>query len=322
MDDDRRNSGEGRRVLARSEAEGAVPPPRPAWPIPELLSACLVVLDKPAGVTSRKASDMVARALGAVRTGHAGTLDPAVTGVLPVAAGEATKVLGVLLSAGKEYVGTLRLHGDPSDEALNAARKAFTGSIVQTPPVRSRVRRRPRTRRVYAFEFLERAGRDVRFRAGVEAGTYIRKLVHDLGEALGCGAHMTVLRRTRAGPFTESQAVDPGTLRCARSRAEDGQEEMLRALLRPPEEAVEHLGKVWMVEGAVDRIRGGSPLYAPGVAFCETGIRPSDTVALLSDRGELVALGQARVGSEELVAMERGEAVAVKRVVRTRREGD
>ena len=127
------------------------------------------------------------------------------TGVLPIALEEATKTIHVLLGSGKEYVCVMRLHSDVPEDRVKEVLAEFQGKIYQRPPARASVKRRVRVRKVYYIDVLEVDGRDVLFRIGCQAGTYIRKICHDIGEVLGCGAHMQELRRTRSGPFTEDE---------------------------------------------------------------------------------------------------------------------
>src|SRR5947209_13520874 len=126
-----------------------------------------------------------------------------VTGVLPLALEDATKTIQAFLLTGKEYVCLMALHGEVEEKKIQAVLEEFVGDIFQRPPVRAAVRRDVRKRRIYYIRDVEIDGREVLFRVGCQAGTYIRKLVSDIGEILGVGAHMRELRRTRAGPFTE-----------------------------------------------------------------------------------------------------------------------
>ncbi len=309
-------SGRGR-IVVRMEAEtdpafGSRPGERS---LAGRLLGCLVVLDKPAGMTSRSASDEVGRAIGVRGTGHSGTLDPAVTGVLPVGAGTGLKVLELLLASGKEYEGTMAVHGavDPGELAEAAGR--FVGEIVQVPPVRSRVKREPRKRLVHAFGITGVEGRRARFRCAVQAGTYVRKLVHDLGEALGCGAHMTGLRRTKAGPFTLRDAVGLDDLFSAAEESGRGSQGRLSAMLLPPEAACGGLRAVWAADGAVARLLAGSPLFLPGVIKLESGIVRGEEVAMLTLKDELIAVGRAEMSSEEMASLASGAAVRVRKAV-------
>jgi H/ACA ribonucleoprotein complex subunit 4 len=278
----------------------------------------VVVLDKPPDCTSRRAADRVRRALGAARVGHGGTLDPAVTGVLPVLLDRATPVAAVLLSCDKAYEGAMQLHGDVPDDKLAAAVVTLRGVIVQTPPRRSRVKRAPRERAVHAFDVTRRSGRRAEFSVRCQGGTYVRKLIHDLGRHLGCGAHMISLRRTRAGPFTLNEAVVEERVLEAAHRAQRGDETPLRALVWPVDEVVcRVLPRVSLDDGAVDAVCCGVPLAVPGVCGLDE-FGAGDEVAMTTLKGELIGLGQARMGSAELQEAQNGLAVLPRRILMAR----
>lgn len=173
-----------------------------------LIEFGIINVDKPAGMTSFDVVDKVRKKFGLRKTSHFGTLDPMVTGVLPVALNRACKLTGFFISHDKEYVGEMRIHQDIElDKIKEMIKEKFTGVITQLPPVKSRVKRQEREREVMKFEILEKQGQILKFHTEVQGGTYIRKLIHDLGEALGIGAQMTSLRRTRAGIFKEQDSV-------------------------------------------------------------------------------------------------------------------
>jgi len=167
----------------------------------QLLNYGLILLDKPPGPTSHEAVAWTKRILKIPKIGHSGTLDPQVSGVLPLGLGEATKALGVLLYGPKEYHALGRLHSLPSKEKLQDILELFTGEIYQKPPQRSAVLRRTRSRTIYELELLEQKERLLLLRVLCEAGTYIRKLLYDMGEVLGAGGTMIELRRSRVHQF-------------------------------------------------------------------------------------------------------------------------
>ena len=237
--------------------------------------------------------------------------------MLPIAIGSATKIIPALMSAGKEYVCVMRIHGDFDPEELRRVVRQFVGPIYQRPPLRSAVKRVVRVRRVYYIKILEISGRDVLMRVGVEAGTYIRKLCHDIGEVLGCGAHMQELRRTRVGPLREDETLVTlhHVLDAYKIWAEAGEEKYIRRVILPVEAGVSHLPKVVVKDTAVDAICHGASLAVSGILRVETGIRVGDLVAIFTQKGELVALGEALMRSEEMVSSRRGLAVRTKRVV-------
>ena len=175
-------------------------------PLKELLEFGILNLDKPSGPTSFSISDHVHKKLGLRKTSHFGTLDPKVTGVLPIGLNRACKLTGYFIGHDKEYIGIMRMHEVVDVKKIEAMiKKKFIGKIKQMPPVRSAVKRAERVREVFEFEILEvdEGGKDILFRTKVEGGTYIRKICSDLGDELGCGAHMLELRRTNAGIFSE-----------------------------------------------------------------------------------------------------------------------
>jgi H/ACA ribonucleoprotein complex subunit 4 len=174
--------------------------------INQLLNFSLINIDKPSGPTSFQISQFIKNTLKLSKTSHMGTLDPQVSGVLPVTLGRACKLSEYFMHKDKEYVGIMRIHEEIPEEKLKEELKNFIGKIIQLPPVRSRVKRQEREREIKTFEILEIDGKDILFKTQVEAGTYIRKLIHDLGEKIG-GAHMLELRRTKAGIFDEKTAI-------------------------------------------------------------------------------------------------------------------
>ena len=294
----------------------------------------MLLLDKPAGISSNTALQEAKRLLGAAKAGHAGTLDPLASGLLPLLFGEATKFARFGLDSDKTYLASVRLGartatGDAEGEVLErravgideaqlaAALGRFRGEIAQVPPMYSALKRDGRplyelaragktvereARRVtiHDLELQERAGDLLRLRVRCSKGTYIRQLAEDLGEALGTGAHLEALRRTGAGDFTLSQAVD---LERFRGMDETGRqacllpaESLLAALPAAklgPDESLRFAQGQAVAAGAVP---GGScrvldakgVLLGVGEAGADGKLRP---VRLLSQRGDAGATG-------------------------------
>ncbi|MDL0122451.1 RNA-guided pseudouridylation complex pseudouridine synthase subunit Cbf5, partial [Halobacterium salinarum] len=184
---------------------GIRPPPGERSPA-AVLSFGVVNLDKPPGPSAHQVSAWIRDLVGVEKAAHAGTLDPKVTGCLPVLTGTATRIAPALLEGFKEYVAVLELHDDPP-RTLPDVIEAFTGEIYQKPPKKSAVARRLRTRTVYDLDVLDVDGRQVLLRIRCESGTYIRKLCHDIGRALGTNAHMGHLRRSATTPFDDTDLV-------------------------------------------------------------------------------------------------------------------
>lgn len=288
---------------------------RPAErPVEELVNYGIVNLNKPKGPTSHMTSDYVKRILEIKKAGHGGTLDPAVTGVLPVALGRATRIVQALLPAGKEYVCIMHLHSEVEEDKIRQVIAMFKGKIEQMPPVRSAVKRQKRTRQIYYLQLLEIDGQDVLFRVGCQGGTYIRKLCHDIGRKLRVGAHMSELVRTKAGPFTDKDMITLQDLEDAYAYWKEGNEKFLKHCIKPVEEGVKHLPKIWIQDSAVVSLCHGASLNVPGVVKLHTGIEKNATVAVKTLKDELVALGEAFMTSEQMMKEEKGTCVKVKKV--------
>lgn len=270
----------------------------------------LLVLDKPVGITSHTAVQRVRRALGVAKAGHAGTLDPAASGVLLIGLGRATRLLEYLVGHDKDYRARVRL-GEVRDTldregellarnpvpALTAAEVAgtlarFRGPLQQIPPVYSAVKvggqpmhrraRRgeslapePRAVEVHRLELAELALPDVVLDITCSAGTYVRSLARDLGDALGTGATLWELRRTRSGPFGLDRAVS-----LERLEAADGG----WTTVLPPERMVDGLPHRVLDRAEVERVSTGRALSSPG--------EPGERVALFDEGGQLVAVAR------------------------------
>ncbi len=284
--------------------------------IEELLRWGVVILDKPSGPTSHQVSAWVKGILGVDKAGHGGTLDPRVTGLLPSALCRATNALQTLLIGGKEYIGIMQLHGDVPANNMEEMFQEFTGNIYQIPPVRSAVKRELRIREIYYLELLEMEKRLVLFKVGCEAGTYIRTLCHDIGDALGIGAHMFELRRTKIAGFKEEDAVTLHELKDAYVFwKENGEEEELRRAVLPMERLMDHMPKLVVKDSAVDAVCHGADLALPGITQLDSGIKKGDAVALVTSKGEAVALGKALLNSKKILEGDQGIAVNTERVL-------
>ncbi|MDD2710170.1 MAG: tRNA pseudouridine(55) synthase TruB [Verrucomicrobiae bacterium] len=224
----------------------------------------ILLVDKPGGPTSHDVVDRVRRLFQTKRVGHCGTLDPMATGLLILLIGKATKLSDSLMGEDKEYEGTLKLgiatdsqdaDGEVlaeknvpalTEEQLREAFKAFVGDLYQTPPMVSakkiagvplyklarkgkEVERKPRLIHIYRLDILRFALPEVDFRLLCTKGTYVRTICHDLGEKLGCGGHLSRLRRTASGQFRVEKARTLSELeKC-------GRDQLLRHLLQPLE---------------------------------------------------------------------------------------
>ena len=275
-----------------------------------------LVLDKPSGMTSTQAVGAVRRAFGAQKAGHAGTLDPLATGILPIALGEATKTVPYAVDGQKEYRFTVRWGVEtdtddaegrpvttsdarPERAAIEALLPSFTGEILQTPPTFSAVKidgeraydlarageaveLEARPVCIDSLTLIDRPDGDTAvFAAQCGKGTYVRSLARDMGRALGCRGHVIALRRTRVGAFEEAHAVTLDELTAAAATGEDA----LQGLLRPVETALADLAVLRVSREDTVRLMRGQPVLVRGQDL------PAPGPAYATCKGHLVALG-------------------------------
>ena len=297
------------------------PDPEHGWdprarPMEVMLDYGLIALDKPRGPTSHEVVAWVRKMLGVDRAGHSGTLDPPVSGLLPIGLGQGTKALSLLLLFPKEYKGVMRVHSSVPTKQLKAIVAEFTGEIFQRPPQRSSVSRQVRSRTIYELDIGETKGNIHLFSCLCESGTYIRKLVYDIGEVLGVGATMVELRRTLVGPLKESDGfVTMHQLSDAVFKLRSGDESTLRELIKPIEDSLGATKRIVMRDSAVDAICHGARLGLPGVLSVSAGISKGDILVLVSAKGELVAIGNAMLSTEEMTSLKKGLACSTERVI-------
>jgi H/ACA ribonucleoprotein complex subunit 4 len=231
----------------------------------ELIEFGIINIDKPSGPTSFSVSDFLKKRMKLRKTSHFGTLDPKVTGVLPVSLNRACKLTGFFLGEDKTYVGIMRFHKEISIEEVDKKiKEEFVGKIKQTPPVKSRVKRQEREREIHFFNILEKDGKDFLFEVKCQGGTYIRKLVDDLGTSLGTSAHMLELRRTNAGIFFEDDLLYPSIrmydFESAVENYEKGDDKLLRKILIPGEIISKIIPALEINDSNIDQIFTGKPI--------------------------------------------------------------
>ncbi len=254
----------------------------------------ILLLDKPVGITSNAALQEVKRIYNADKAGHTGNLDPLASGLLPICFGEATKLSAFLLDADKVYVGVCKLGertrsadaesevvetrpvGPLTEAQVQEVLERFTGEIQQIPPMHSAIKRQgqplyklahqgieverePRSVTIHELRMLRLEGDQLEIFVHCSKGTYIRTLAEDIGEALGCGAHLSALRRTGVGPFGEAGSV---TLESLRGRAEQSFED-LDQLLLPMEQALDKWPALELTDTTAYYLRQGQPVLVP-----------------------------------------------------------
>jgi tRNA pseudouridine55 synthase len=269
----------------------------------------VVNLDKPPGPSAHQVAAWVRDMAGVDRAAHAGTLDPKVTGSLPMLLGDATRLAQVFDDSVKEYVAVLELHG-PAPADFDAVVAEFEGEIYQKPPKKSAVVRRLRTRRIFGLDVLEIEDRRALLRIRCESGTYVRKLCHDIGLALGTGAHMGDLRRVGTDPFDDTDLVTLQDFADALAWAEEGDPDPLGEVVVPAERALVDLPSVTIAESAAREVAEGAPVYAPGIIEADDADEGA-LVACYTLDGAAVCLGHL-VGDP---AAESGTVVDLERVL-------
>ena len=281
---------------------------------------------KEAGWTSHDVVAKVRRCIGGGRVGHAGTLDPAAVGVLPLLVGKATRIAEYLVHWDKEYVAVLRLGETTNTQdatgtiltvrstqplteaAIRSVVGRFRGQLRQIPPMYSAVkvagvplykaaragrtvRREARDVIVHELDVLSIVGRDVTLRVSCSKGTYIRTLCADIGEALGVGGHLLQLTRTRVGPLSLGEALPVEDV-CERL-LQAGSMDLLAAGLVPIDHALVNLSAVTLTNAAATRVRHGVPVGADGLVPPQTHpLHAGDSVRLKDTAGRLLALGR------------------------------
>ncbi|MBI5177390.1 RNA-guided pseudouridylation complex pseudouridine synthase subunit Cbf5 [Candidatus Micrarchaeota archaeon] len=304
-------------VLHKGKYEFGVAPSRRS--LDALFGYGVALVDKPKGPSSHEVSSFVRKMLGIKKAGHSGTLDPEVSGVLPVLLQNSCKLAPLLMGSVKEYVCVMDCAKEFSREELDAALENFRGKIFQTPPLASAVAKRLRVRTVYKLEILEVRGRSVLFHSRVQGGTYIRKLVEDAGRVLGAGTTMADLRRTLAAGIAEKDCV---TLQELSDRLwlarEQGNEKPIRECVRPIEEVVK-VKRVVVGDGMLVPLSSGSNLACGGVDALDWKIGAGDVVGIFTGKGELHSIARASLGTNEIAEKknEREMAFDVMRVVQS-----
>ncbi len=290
----------------------------------------ILLLDKPLGISSNAALQEVKHLFKAAKAGHTGNLDPLATGMLPLCFGEATKMSAYLLDSDKVYVGTCKLgvrtsSADAEGEVIETREvpglteaqvlevlERFKGDIEQIPPMHSalkqngqplyklarqgiEVERKPRPVTIYELKLLEINGDELKLYVHCSKGTYIRTLVEDIGEVLGCGAHLSQLRRTKVGPFQEAGMI---TIEELQQQAEaEGVESLDRHLL-PLDHALGDYPEIKLTENSLFYVKQGQAVQVPNAPT-------SGWVRLCDGDGVFIGVGavldDGRIGPKRLI---------------------
>jgi len=283
----------------------------------------VVNLDKPANPSSHEVVAWIKRMMRVEKTGHSGTLDPKVTGCLIVCIDRATRLVKAQQSAGKEYVGIVRLHSALEHESkIYKALETLTGALFQRPPLIAAVKRQLRIRTIYEAKMIEYdSDRHLGvFWVSCEAGTYIRTLCVHLGLLVGTGGHMQELRRVRSGILSESEnMVTMHDLLDAQYMYDQSKDESyLRRVVMPLEVLLTNFKRVVVKDSAVNAICYGAKLMIPGLLRFGDGIEVGDEVVMITTKGEAVAVGIAQMTTAVMATVDHGVVAKIKRVIMER----
>ncbi|KAK8887240.1 H/ACA ribonucleoprotein complex subunit dkc1 [Tritrichomonas musculus] len=291
-------------------------------PLRELLKYGVLNLDKPANPSSHEIVSWVKQILRVEKTGHSGTLDPKVTGVLIICIERATRIAKSQQNAGKEYVAVLKLNEAVEKTDLQKAIQFLTGRVYQCPPLISAVKKQLRVREIMKNELIEYDPEQklAIMRVSCEAGTYIRVLCEHLGLVLRVGGEMEELRRTRTGNITEEKGmITMHDLLDAQWLLDTkGDESMMRRVIRPLEWMLTDYKRIIVKDSAIDAICHGAKVLIPGVMRISNDIENDDIVVIVSTKGEAIALGIAQMTSNIMMEADHGIAAKIKRVIMDR----
>jgi predicted rRNA pseudouridine synthase len=279
------------------------------------LDNCVILLNKPCGHSSHEISAFVKKITGATRTGHAGTLDPEVSGVLPVALGKATKLIQYIAGKDKTYVGIIKFKNPQTKGQIEKLFMQFTGTITQTPPKISAVRKVPRERTIHSLKLLEISKDNPRlalFEAKVDAGTYIRTLCNDIGKKCG-GARMEELRRIAVGDISERQCHTMQELIDAVWLMKNKNDSStLNSILHAPEKFIT-FKKVLIKESALKSVLSGAQVMVPAVECFPEKIEKGERVVLYCEK-VFVGVGIAALNKKGFTSKRSGLAVKLERI--------
>jgi tRNA pseudouridine55 synthase len=283
----------------------------------------ILLVDKPLDISSNGLLQRVKRLFGAKKAGHTGSLDPLATGMLPICFGEATKFSQYLLDANKYYdvvakLGEKTLTGDAegdvietrsaahvTEELIQQVIKKFVGVIKQIPPMFSalkyqgkplyelarkglEVERKAREIEIYQLQYKEKLLNTFKLSVHCSKGTYIRTLIEDIGEALGCGAHVIELRRTAVSPYEKLTMV---TLQMLEDRLQQQGQDALQQLLLPIDTAIQHFPAVKLSATLLSSIKNGIAVVVPGLSH-------AGCVRIFSEDNVFVGLGEVKEGNQ------------------------
>jgi len=286
--------------------------------IDEYIKYGIINLDKSANPSSHEVVTWVKEILKCEKTGHSGTLDPQVSGVLTICIDRATRLTKSQQSEGKEYVCVIEFLEEPNEKKYYQAIEKLTGALFQRPPLMCAVKRELRIRNIYKIEAIEfdKEKRLGLFKVSCEAGTYVRTLCTHIGMLMGCGGEMKDLRRIRSGFTLEKDTFTLHDLLDAVYIFNSTKDEtIIRRIIQPLESLLMNYPRIMIKDSCVNAICYGAKLSVTGILRFDKNIDVGSEVIVISAKGEAIALATALISSVELSIINHGFACKTKRVI-------
>lgn len=268
--------------------------------IEERLEKGIVIVDKPFGPSSNQVTAWIKDQLNIKKAGHFGTLDPNATGILPIGLNQGTRIQEIISGSSKEYIFEVEIEEEVEKDILEKAFSKFQGVNQQVPPEKSAVKREKRERKVHEIELLEKEKTKFLGRVKCESGFYVRVLVEDIGEEIKVETELNELRRTKQSHINEEDLCNIQDIVDEYHFWKNDKPHKLEDIIRPIEYAVKDLRKVVLKNSAVNAVANGADLGASGIAKLQGGIDEGEKIALMTLKGELVAIAEAKIDSEQM----------------------
>lgn len=287
-------------------------------PLDQYINYGIIHIDKSSNPSSHEVVTWVKNILDCEKTGHCGTLDPKVSGVLTICLNRATRLTKSQQTLGKEYVCIIEFEEKPSKKGFLKATEKLTGLLYQRPPLMCAVKRDLRLRNIYKIEVIEfsKSKKQALFKVACEAGTYIRTLCVHLGLIMGVPANMQALRRIRSGLTEESECFTLHDLKDSKYVYDTKKDEtFLRRVIRPLEEILIDYPRIMIKDTSINALCYGAKLSITGVLKFDLNINIGTVVVIISTKGEAVCLGEAMVTNAEMSIMSHGFVSKTKRVI-------
>ena len=291
-------------------------------PLKQHINYGMINLDKPSNPSSHEVVSWIKRILKCEKTGHAGTLDPKVTGALIICTNRATRLVKSQQNAGKTYMAVLRLHDTVGKKQVVGSLERLAGPLFQRPPLIAAVKRQLRVRTIYHNNLIEydKQRHLAVFECHCEAGTYIRTLCVHLGLMLGVGGHMEELRRIKTGILSEDDHLSTmhDVMDAQYLFEKEKDESYLRRVILPCEYLLCNYKRIVIKDSAINAVCYGAKLMVPGLARFDNGIEKGAQIILMTMKGEAVALAFAEMTTSEMSTVDHGIVARIKRVIMDR----